>query len=421
MENSKKTYTILELNKEIKLSLKNSFPNLIWVKGEVSGFDRNKEKHHIYFNLQEKNPDKDQIISKINMIIFAGTKQKLYKRITDYGAGNILGDGMAIRVLCEVDVYLPNGNYSLIIKDIDPEFTLGKLAKSREVIIKYLKDKKLLEKNKKIILPKVPLNIGLITSKGTDGYHDFLKELKKRKFAFKVEFFNSSMQGEKVEKEVCSALDYFNEDSNVNVIVITRGGGDRADLSWFDNKKIAESIAFSQIPVLTGIGHEMDYTITDMVAHSFYKSPTAVAAFLVEQVEVFLRDINELFVNIRYHSKIGLDYDIKQLELIKEKMSGASGVYIYKFYENLKNAWKDIVEHSNLLIKSSKEGINSLMLRLNDLDPVNIIRRGFSLSTINGEIIKSINQVKKNQRLLTNITDGDIESIIDVLRSKTKQ
>jgi len=386
-----KTYTILELNTEIKQVLWDSFPGLIWVRGEISDFDKNKNKKHIYFLLQEKNPDKDQIISQIPATIFNSDIKRILKKFQEANLGNELKDGIEVRVLCRLDLWPPHGHYSIIIKDIDPEFTLGKLAQSREAIIQYLRSKNLLDKNKKAFLPLVPQTIGLISQSDSEGYTDFISELKKSRLCFKIIFYNASVQGERVEPEVGEALDYFSRQQNVDAVVIVRGGGSKTDLSWFDNKKIAEKIAFMQTPVITGIGHKTDFTITDMAAFSFQQTPSIAAAFFVERINDFLRRIDSLSIEIAHNSR-----NLAKLEL-----------------QSLKENRKNLLFYCKDFFKNIKETMKQYSLRIDSSDPINIIRLGFSVSRVGGKTIKSVKEVKTGQNMATAVSDGEIKSVIN--------
>ena len=413
-----KTYTVFELNNKIKQVIEGSFPDLIWVQGETAGFDKQKNKINIYFQLQEKHPDKDEVISVISATLFSSDLKKVRQKLKEANVGGDLRDGIEIRVLCKMDVYFPHGKYSLIIRDIDTAFTLGKLAQSREAIIDYLEGKGLLEKNKRIPLPLVPLSIGLITQVDTEGYNDFLSKLQESGFAFKVKFYNSSMQGKNVEPEVFAALDYFSKQGGVDVIVITRGGGAKTDLSWFDNKKIAEKIALAPIPVLTGIGHKTDFTICDMVAHSSQQTPSAAATFLVKQVENFLQDIENLSKDIVYSTEDYLKFTRQQLKEIRGQMGRESLLFLQYNKERLDRIRVDIPSYCRELFRNIKGAIHHYKSNIDILDPINTLQRGFSITKVEGEAIKSINKVKRGQDILTTVSDGNIKSTVNVTIKK---
>jgi len=411
-DNQQKTYTILELNSEIEQILEGSFAELIWVRGEVTGFDKQKGSKNIFFQLQEKNPDKDQIISKISASIFNSDINKILQKFSQISNAE-LRDGLEIRALCRIDVYPPWGEYKVVIKDIDPEFTLGKLAQTRVMIIKDLEKRGLLDKNKKLVLPLVPQHIGLITQKGREGYTDFISELKKSGIYFKIRFHNASVQGEKVEPEVCEALDYFNQQRNVDAVVIVRGGGSKTDLSWFDNKKIAEKIAFLQIPVITGIGHKTDFTITDMVAFSYQQTPSTAATFFVERVNEFLEKIDALSVEIAHTSRNLTKVELQNLIEIRKQINRESTLYLEGDKEELKENRKNLSFYCKEFFKNIRETIKQYSLRIDLSDPINIIRLGFSVSKVSGKTIKSIKEVKAGQNMITTVSDGEIKSIIN--------
>jgi len=411
-DNQQKTYTILELNSEIEQILEGSFPGLIWVRGEITGFDKQKGSKNIFFQLQEKNPDKDQIISKISASIFNSDIKKILQKFSQI-SDTELRDGLEIRALCRIDVYPPWGEYKVVIKDIDPEFTLGKLAQTRATIIKDLKKRGLLDKNKQLVLSVVPQSIGLITQKDSEGYTDFISELKKSRLYFKIRFYNASVQGEKVEIEVCEALDYFNQQRNTDAVVIVRGGGSKTDLSWFDNKKIAEKIAFLQIPVITGIGHKTDFTITDMVAFSYQQTPSTAATFFVERINDFLDKIDALSVEVVHNSQNLTKLELQNLIETKKQINRESTLFLERDKEELKENRKNLLFYYKEFFKNIRETIKQYSLRIDSSDPINIIRLGFSVSKVSGKTIKSIKEVKTGQNMVTAVSDGEIKSIIN--------
>ena len=413
IKNRERTYTILELNTEIKQILWDSFPALIWIRGEISDFDKNKNKKHIYFQLQEKDPDKDQIISQIPATIFNSDINRILKKFREANLGNELKDGIEVRVLCKLDLWPPHGHYNIIIKNIDPEYTLGKMAQSREAIIQYLKSKNLLDRNKRTFLPVVPQIIGLVSQFGSEGYTDFVGELKKSGLYFRIKFYNASVQGEKVEPEVCEALDYFNQQKNVDAIVIVRGGGSKTDLSWFDNKKIAEKIAFMQTPIITGIGHKTDFTITDMVAFSYQQTPSIVATFLIDRINKFLKGIDSLAVEITHNSQNFTKSELQKLKEVKRQINRESTLFLEQYKEKLTESHNDLLFYCREFFKNLRETIRHYSSRIDFADPTNIIRLGFSISKVNGKTIKSTREVKAGQNMATIVSDGEIKSIIN--------
>jgi len=253
--------TVSELNNYIKDVINAGFPQALWVCGEIQGYDRNKSKDHVFFDLVEKDLDSQKIIAKIGVVIFSNRKEHINSLLAKSENAFELKDDIEVKFSCQVDFYPPHGAVRLIIENIDPVYTLGKLAQERQKLILKLKEKGLFEKNKEFKLPLVPLNIGLITAEDSAAYNDFLSEINKSGYGFKVYVRNTLMQGKRTERDVVKALDELENVKSLDVIVITRGGGSIADLSFFDSEKIAVRIAKAKLPIFSGIGHELFFHI----------------------------------------------------------------------------------------------------------------------------------------------------------------
>ena len=258
--------------------LAQTFP-LVWVVGEAQRVRPNRSGH-LYFELVEKGQG-DRIVGKLDAVVWRSHHERL--RRTLRASGQEIGEGQQLRCRGRVDFWAPGGRLQFVINDIDPLFTLGHLERRRRETLKALASAGLLELNQAVPLPIVPLNVGLITSEGSAAYHDFLAGLTTSAYGFRVFFVHAATQGREAEREVASALDMlasspFAED--LDCIALIRGGGSRSDLAAFDSRSIAEAVARCPLPVLTGLGHEIDFAIADRVSHSAFKTPTMVAEFL---------------------------------------------------------------------------------------------------------------------------------------------
>ena len=285
-------FSIAEVNQFIKDVVNSGFPQTLWVCGEIQQYDRQKSKRHAFFELVEKDEDSKDVKAKIGVVMWANKKVQIENLLKRSENAFSLKDDIEVKFECKVDFYVPHGVVRLQIENIDPTYTLGKLAQEKQRLITLLKEKGVLDKNKQLSLPAVPLRVGLITSDDSAAYNDFVSEFRKSGFGFQVYLRNSLMQGQKAEEDVCQAFQILNA-QELDVIVLTRGGGSIADLSCFDSQKIAEAIASSEIPVLCGIGHEINTTIADLAAHTYAKTPTAVAQLLVHHVRSFLEELEE--------------------------------------------------------------------------------------------------------------------------------
>lgn len=261
----------------------------MWVAGEAQRV-RPSARGHLYFELVEKG-ERDEIIGKLDAVIWKGDFQKVRRMLAV--SGQDLADGMQIRVRGSLDFYGPGGRLQLCIREVDPTFTLGLLEMRRRETLAALAAAGLLERNRGLLLPELPLTVALITSHGSAAYHDFLSGLEESGYGFRVLFVHASVQGREAEREVVSALSVLAR-LGVDCAVLIRGGGSRSDLAVFDSRAIAEAIARAPFPVLTGLGHEIDQSIADLVAHTSLKTPTKVAEFLVGQVAEMDQAVQEL-------------------------------------------------------------------------------------------------------------------------------
>ena len=453
-DTSSRVYTISELSTEVQSYLKQRYPTTIWVQGEVKNYNRNAHKNHIFFELCEKDPDSDKIRARITAVIFEGMKPRIAASLAKVKDGFQLQDDIEVKFECLVDLYPPSGSYQLKIVDIDPVYTLGKIAQQRYVILETLKREGLLDKNKMLPVALVPLKIGLITSYNSAAYHDFLKELAESHYAFQLFHVNAHMQGHLVEKEICDGIELLNQ-QEVEVIVIIRGGGSRSDMSWFDSLKIGKTVAYSQTPVFTGLGHEIDLSVTDLVAHTYQKTPTAIAQHLVELVGEFLirleqygsrvfqrgeeliregrgeiRDstkrLEEMAENrIQQSGRILLDsaWSLRESHhrLIRDTLlrlqTGSARIKI-RASLNIRTAREQIAIFQDRLpriieaqLKSKRHRLQLLEVQRNALDPMQVLQRGYTLSlNSQGETLRRLSQVKLGDSITTVLVEGDIKS-----------
>ena len=449
-----KIYTVSELSVEVQNYLKQRYPAAIWVQGEIKNYNRNAHKNHIFFELCEKDPDSDKIRARITAVIFEGMKPRIAASLAKVKAGFQLQDDIEVKFECLVDLYPHSGSYQLKIVDVDPVYTLGKIAQQRYAILETLKREGLLDKNKMLPVPLVPLKVGLITSYNSAAYHDFLKELAESRYAFQLFHINAHMQGHLVEKEICDGIELLNQ-QEVEVIVIIRGGGSRSDMLWFDSLKIGKAVAYSQTPVFTGLGHEIDLSVTDLVAHTYQKTPTAVAQHLVELVKEFLtrlerygsrvfqrgeeliregreevRDsterLEEIVENrIQQSRRILLDsaWSLRESHhrLIQDTQlrlqTGSTQIKI-RAGLNIRTAREQITIFQDRLpriieaqLKSKRHRLQLLEIQRNAIDPMQVLKRGYTLSlNSQGETLRRFSQVKLGDLITTVLVEGEIKS-----------
>ena len=258
--------------------MEHAFPS-VWVAGEVQRV-RESRAGHLYLELVEKG-DRDRIEGRLEAVVWRSDLERI-RRLLDREGQSIV-DGSQIRCRCNLDFYGPSGRLQAVIRRVDPVFTLGLLARRRRETLQALEAAGLLERNRSLPLAEIPLRVGLVTSADSAAYHDFLSTLREGPYGFRVLFVHAAVQGQEAERQVASALRGLSS-AGVDCIALVRGGGSRSDLAAFDSRAIAEAVARCRVPVLTGLGHEIDQAIADIVAHTALKTPTRAAEMLVARV-----------------------------------------------------------------------------------------------------------------------------------------
>lgn len=278
---------VSEVNEYARQALAQRFGSPVWVVGEIHGLKTHAKSGHVYFDLVEKGPDTNEAyIAKIACAFFQGSVAAWRRSLAANGFRDFdLASGMEVKLKAKVDLFVREGRYQLIVSEVDPTYTLGAIARIRAKTIELLKASGLLEKNRSLQLGPVPLRIGLVTSVDSAAYRDFTSIIQKSGFAVSVFVFDAHMQGDRAAGEVARGIRVLAAIEGLDVIAIVRGGGAKTDLIAFDDIGICMAIATCPVPVITGIGHEIDLSVADMVAHRCLVTPTDAARFLVSRFE----------------------------------------------------------------------------------------------------------------------------------------
>ena len=424
--------SLSELSRKIKGSLNDTFAQKVWVKGEISEIHQHSSGH-VYLELVEKGKKTDKIAARLKANIWSFN----YRMLRPYFEGSTgyeLTAGIKIMVLASIE-YHPLYSISLNISDIDPAYTLGDLAQKKEEIIRQLVQEGVMDMNKEIDLPLVSQRIAVLSSESAAGYEDFLKSLENNMhdFHFHIHLFPALMQGVKAVESIIKMLEeIYEHEEDFDLVVIIRGGGAKLDLECFNNYDLAYHITQFPLPVLTGIGHERDETIADLVAHTKLKTPTAVAEFLIDSMSSFLKKIDfyqERILNFTGNKihvlKSNLNkYSYSLFELVNRNISAYRySIEKYKIEaENksknllaiknskLDSSQKELKSNSQILLREEVHKLNNHSKSLKLLDPVNILKRGFSISFKNGELIKNSDSLANGDEIQTKFYKGKIKS-----------
>jgi len=402
--------SLTELQLIIKDSLYLALPDMYWVVAEISEIKENYNGH-CYLELVEKHPDEISIRSRVKAVIWS-SRYRFIKSFFENSAGESLRDGLKILVRVKIEYHEIYG-LSLVINDIDPAYTIGEMALKRQQILKKLEDEGVLTMNKDLDFPVIPQRIAVISSVNAAGYTDFMKHLKENSFGYVyyTALFETPMQGKETESGLIKALERIaSQLDKFDLAVIIRGGGSQTDLSWFDNYNIAYYITQFPLPVITGIGHEKDLSVTDIVAHRSLKTPTAVADFLIDCMYNAENHLVDLSNEITDRSMLMLEKSKKKIETVHLRLIpvaraqlSLNGTAIIRKKEILASTSKNWLS----IINNQLAGFNN---SLKILDPENVLKRGYTITSMNGKILKKSNQLKKDDVLNTKFSDGSASS-----------
>ena len=329
MANAVTCLSVSELNERAREALSAGLGPDVWVVGEIHGLKVHAKSGHIYFDLVEKPVTaSDQYIAKVSCAFFRGSYVPWQRSLSSLGIqGFELTSGIAVKLRARVDLFVKEGRYQLIVSEIDPSYTLGAIARRRAQTIETLKAGGLMERNKALPLRAIPLHIGLITSRGSAAYQDFTSIILKSGFSFCITLYDAHMQGESTIKEVTQGIRALEKYPDVDTIVIIRGGGAKTDLFVFDDISICRTIATCSKPVFTGIGHEIDLSVSDMVAHRYFVTPTDAARFFVSQVEGVCSFLEEASAALNYSALSAFNKSSGRLGLAATRLAFLSQRY----------------------------------------------------------------------------------------------
>ncbi len=475
---SNKQFSLAELNNLIGETIKDSLSQMYWIRAEISEFTVNRAGH-CYLELVEMDQLTKEVTARGRATIWSYTFRML-KPYFETTSGQTFSQGLKVLVQAKVE-YHPVYGLSLNIRDIDPAFTMGDMARKRREIIMQLEEDGVYEMNKELELPAVPQRIAIISSPTAAGLQDFLNQLENNEngYQFYTKLFPAVMQGNDSPDSIMQALERVYEYENFfDVVAIIRGGGAQLDLASFDNYELAYHITQFPIPILTGIGHDKDETVIDLVAHTKLKTPTAVAEFLISGAMTFDQELQ--YLENRFTELLGDRLTKEKLFLQQSSQQLASGIrqiiiseegkfnlrrlrleksipaFIYQ-KENQFKRFQQQLERSGLTYlndqshhlnkKTSKLDFYSqrqfrimrtkldqqnqeIKIRMKDgfklkqnqvlnyeeklrlIDPMQVLKRGYSLTSKDGKLIKSTKELQKGDQIETHLSDGTIESKI---------
>lgn len=404
-----KTYSLYELNEFLRRVVALNFSDSVWVTAEIGQIGLSRG--HYYIRLLEK--EDDDILAELSAVLWSSDFKRL-KRALGNSFETVFVEGLEVRLKGRLDFHERYG-LKLIIEEIDPTYTIGKLEIQRRTLIAELQNEDLLRLNASLSTPSVWQRIAVISSETAAGWADFQNHISENIYAYRfdIQLFPSAMQGQFVEKEMLQQLEQIRLHKDIfDCVAIMRGGGAKLDLAAFDNPSVCRAVARFPLPVLTGIGHEVDYTVLDMVAHTALKTPTAVADFLIERNVQFESSLIEMGHFLKNHVQNALYTEGGNLSKIENFLQFQTAYFLKNQEQKLERWSKDLPKIVAQVVKYENIRLDKTLEIIDLMSVESTLKRGFSITRKNGKIITRLDEIKEGDAIETQIADGILTSFV---------
>ena len=396
----KRIYSVSEITRDIRVALEDTF-GTVWVEGEISNFTK-YQSGHMYFSIKDE-------ASVLSCVLFRRLNIDLKFEIKH---------GMHVLCFGKISVYDKRGQYQLYVEKIEPK-GWGALQVAFEQLKEKLRKEKLFDKDHKIPVPYLPQRVGVITSPTGAAVKDILNVAKRRFSNIEIILNPVRVQGDMAKDEIARALDLFNTLRNVDVIILGRGGGSLEDLWAFNEEIVARAIYRSEIPVISAVGHEIDWTISDFVADFRASTPSSAAELVIPKKEDFIA----LLKGFSERMKATL---ISKLSFLSERLETLEARYVFRkpfnivlqYEQEIDDLAQALALKGGFIVKFKKESLNTLAGKLDALSPLAILNRGYSITfkAKDGKIMKDTSDLKKKELIKTKLAKGEIISRVEEAR-----
>lgn len=396
-----KTLTVTDVNSYLKKSLDNDFIlNNLSVKGEISNL-KFHSSGHIYFSLKDKD-------SKINCVMFKSDAE---------GLNFLMENGMEVTIKARLSIYIKDGSYQLYCKEIS-KFGIGELFEKYEAMKKELENEGVFDLAYKRKINKFPRRIGVITSPTGAAIKDIIRVIQRRNKSVDIVLYPAKVQGVGAEDTLIDGIRFFNANKSIDTIIIGRGGGSIEELWAFNSKELAYEIYNSNIPVISGVGHEVDFTICDFASDLRAATPTAAGEMAVSSTKEEIENINKIKLILKKDMDRILNEENSKLQRCKKVIESNNPKKIINDKQNnLLNIKNQLDKLMNFKIESEKEKIKYKNDILTNLNPLNILNRGYSvINDSEGNVISKVSDFKNKKEIEITLSDGKISGNFEVLK-----
>lgn len=407
---SERTFTLLELNRMVRETIERQMDGKYWVEAELSDLH---DRNHCYMDLVENDPFGPTPLAKARAVCWANRWTALRSKF-ERQTQQQLRPGIKVRMMVTPTFHEAYG-FAYQVSDIDPDYTLGDIVRKRMEIIRQLKEAGIFDLQRELVLPRFAQRIAVISSAQAAGYGDFCHQIDDNSYglSFSHELFAAIMQGEQVEQSVIAALDRINARiDEFDVVVIIRGGGATTDMSGFDTLALAENVANFPLPIITGIGHDRDECILDMVSYMRVKTPTAAAAFLIDHLSEVYTALVSARERISRIAERHLAYEKMRLKQLADRIPTLFALTRERQTKRIDALAHRLDSAATQRLERERHRLQLVAQRAQAQDPIHILRRGYSITLHNGHALRSGDELADGDIIETRLEQGTLKSEI---------
>lgn len=407
---SERTFTLLELNRMVRETIERQMDGKYWVEAELSDLH---DRNHCYMELVENDPFSPTPLAKARAVCWANRWTALRSKF-ERQTQQQLRPGIKVRMMVTPTFHEAYG-FAYQVSDIDPYYTLGDIVRKRMEIIRQLKEAGIFDLQRELVLPRFAQRIAVVSSAQAAGYGDFCHQIDDNSYglSFSHELFAAIMQGEQVEQSVIAALDRINARiDEFDVVVIIRGGGATTDMSGFDTLALAENVANFPLPIITGIGHDRNECILDMVSYMRVKTPTAAAAFLIDHLSEVYAALVSARERISRIAERHLAYEKMRLKQLADRIPTLFALTRERQTKRIDALAHRLDSAATQRLERERHRLQLVAQRAQAQDPIHILRRGYSITLHNGHALRSGDELADGDIIETRLEQGTLKSEI---------
>ena len=415
---TKKIFSLSQVAASVKRTIAERYTSAFWVKAEINKLNHYPHSGHCYPDLVEK--VKGKVVAEMRSVLWKGDYQQINQRFLEV-LQEPLKDGISVLMLVSISFDAVYG-ISLRVIDIDPSFSLGELTREKQETIILLKREQIFDSNRKLIFPLLPKRLAIISVETSKGLADFLKIIDRNQWGYKFEhrLFPALLQGDKAAASILTQLKIIAKNyRSFDAVALIRGGGGDIGLTCYNNYHLAKELALFPLPVLTGIGHATNETVSEMVAFKNAITPSELADFIIQRFHEFAVPVIEAETFLTTKLKPYLmekDREIQQIarqfQLASLNLLSAQATQMMMIQNSLKMLGKQRVQNE-------RNALSSIEHQVRILHPINVLKRGFSISYQNGKLIKRLDDVDKDKEMVTHFFDGEVISQVTQLKKNS--